>query len=646
MPEHLYRFRPTVLGKYRELENQEIYFSSLDNLNDPMEGFTDLFWFGDQIVWKNLIKHYLLCLDRVCVQFMITGNERTIELDSIPVFETENDLPTHDYKDVYKLIVEEFFAAPPISEYVERLCSRTRPMRRDELCCHLRILHCHALIAIFTVYKRQGIVTDTPTSAAFREFVEKMAVRPEIIEATNALEAEHPTIVDGTERLYAAFNATHLQIGLIAKYNHPASQTNYNVNLMFQEFPDRYVKLIERIVHGDWYMACFAEDYTNSSMWGQYADNHRGVCLKFSAGGNDAQPSLALQTRIGPAGGRASQNSTAVHKYVNHIFHKVAYKNKFAPVDFFRSLGHLRGIALSWWYSDGKGNSSSCVQDVHQNAEEWRQKYWAEFLTSQTIKLEDWAYEKEYRLVLQSSLFDYSVSQARLLKYEFSDLKGMIFGINTPEAEKLAIMRLIEEKCRKENRKEFEFYQAYYAKHTGKIEALPLNLIKFSESRSKQMPKIAILGWGSLLWDASDAEFDGLHDEWKTDGPVLKLEFSRKSASRLNALTLVIDPEHGNNCQVAYSFSSRATADEALADLCAREKTNTGNIGIAFADGSRRRGRDESSIDAISQWAKEHSLDVVIWTDLSGSFGGVAKERFLGAAIDHVQRLPPAGKVI
>jgi len=118
----------------------------------------------------------------------------------------------------------------------------------------------------------------------------------------------------------------------------------------------------------------------------------------------------------------------------------------------------------------------------------------------------------------------------------------MIFGINTPEAEKLAIMRLIEEKCRKENRKEFEFYQAYYAKHTGKIKALPLSLIKFSESRSKKMPKIAILGWGSLLWDASDAEFDSLHDEWKTDGPVLKLEFSRKSASRLNALTLVIEP--------------------------------------------------------------------------------------------------------
>jgi hypothetical protein len=44
MPEHLCRFRPTVLGKHQELENQEIYFSSLEGLNDPMEGFIDLFW--------------------------------------------------------------------------------------------------------------------------------------------------------------------------------------------------------------------------------------------------------------------------------------------------------------------------------------------------------------------------------------------------------------------------------------------------------------------------------------------------------------------------------------------------------------------------------------------------------------------------
>lgn len=194
------------------------------------------------------------------------------------------------------------------------------------------------------------------------------------------------------------------------------------------------------------------------------------------------------------------------------------------------------------------------------------------------------------------------------------------------------------------SRKEFEFYQAYYAKNAGKIKALPLNLLKISEARSKSVAKIAILGWGSLLWEKSQKEFDDWHEDWRFDGPVLNLEFSRKSASRLNALTLVIDPIHGQQCQVAYAISKRATPEEAIADLRTREKTTNGNIGYTFADGSRRQGRDANSIDVIFQWAKDKSVDFVLWTDLPGSFDDVAKHDFLNAAVNHVQLLPPAGK--
>jgi len=41
MTEHLYRLRSSVLGEHQELENQEIYFPSLESLNDPMEGWVD-----------------------------------------------------------------------------------------------------------------------------------------------------------------------------------------------------------------------------------------------------------------------------------------------------------------------------------------------------------------------------------------------------------------------------------------------------------------------------------------------------------------------------------------------------------------------------------------------------------------------------
>jgi hypothetical protein len=160
------------------------------------------------------------------------------------------------------------------------------------------------------------------------------------------------------------------------------------------------------------------------------------------------------------------------------------------------------------------------------------------------------------------------------------------------------------------------------------------------------MRKIAILGWGSLLWDKTHREFDKHHGAWKFDGPVLKLEFSRKSASRLNALTLVVDAIRGEECKVAYALSKRRTVEKALTDLQEREGTSRRNIGCVFADGSLRQGRDAHSVDLIFRWAEGASLDVVLWTDLSGDFDNVPKNDFVKAAVDHVQRLPAEAKAL
>jgi hypothetical protein len=61
---------------------------------------------------------------------------------------------------------------------------------------------------------------------------------------------------------------------------------------------------------------------------------------------------------------------------------------------------------------------------------------------------------------------------------------------------------------------------------------------------------VAILGWGSLIWDSTHADFDKWHDAWLDDGPPIQLEFSRVSsvAPRQNVLTLVVDPAHGSLC--------------------------------------------------------------------------------------------------
>jgi len=474
MTNFLYRFRGNVLGEFKELENQEIFCSSLQDLNDPMEGFKDMFWSGDRIIWTNLLKNYLLCLDRACIQFMLTGDVNKIDLATIPVFEIENDLPTEGYKAIFRQACGTFFGTPAVSEFIDALTARQQPVRRDELCVNLRMAHYTAMNAIFAAYKDVGEILDTPAGNALFDMCAKLPVGPEIVRGVNELEKRHPNVPNGTERLYASVRSMEQQSDLISKYNAPATVLNSNRSLLLAEFPGEYVRLVEKITYGQWYTACFSENYTNSSMWGNYANGHRGVCLKFNTGDVEGEHSLPLYGVTGFSTNRLAELKPAYGR-VNHRLHKVTYQSTYPEIDFFRSLGRLRGPAASSWYSDGQGKRSTCAPG---DQEQWRKQYWATLLKGQITKLDDWRYEEEYRLVVSELLTDLSDPKMRKQKYDFSSLHGIIFGIATPETDKLAIIDIVRRKCQQEKRQDFEFSQAYYSKTIGKIDVLQLRLIK------------------------------------------------------------------------------------------------------------------------------------------------------------------------
>jgi len=155
---------------------------------------------------------------------------------------------------------------------------------------------------------------------------------------------------------------------------------------------------------------------------------------------------------------------------------------------------------------------------------------------------------------------------------------------------------------------------------------------------------IAILGWGSLLWDERP-EFDEHHLPWEFDGPELKIEFSRISQTRGGALTLVIDPANGSSCRVAHAKSKRRDPEDAICDLRSREGTTRENIGIHFANGSLNQSKDQNTLAAITAWAKTKAIDVVVWTDLTSNFQKVCGSAFSTAsAVAHVRALDGGAK--
>jgi hypothetical protein len=163
--------------------------------------------------------------------------------------------------------------------------------------------------------------------------------------------------------------------------------------------------------------------------------------------------------------------------------------------------------------------------------------------------------------------------------------------------------------------------------------------------REEKKVSIAILGWGSLLWEGG-LEFDRWHDPWEFDGPTLKLEFSRISEKRLKALTLVIDPEHGAESVVAWCLSKRETLADAICDLRVREGTTLNNIGrVAITPGVAPLNCGVSE-GAIAAWAGTKQIDSVIWTALKSNFPEKTSQPFsVAAVLSHVKGLTPEGKV-
>jgi len=152
--------------------------------------------------------------------------------------------------------------------------------------------------------------------------------------------------------------------------------------------------------------------------------------------------------------------------------------------------------------------------------------------------------------------------------------------------------------------------------------------------------KIAIIAWGSLVWDPRTLRIEG---DWINQGPELKIEFSR--VSKDGRLTLVIDPVHGEKVKTYYAQSSRSDLGDAVADLRDREGTVRKRIGfvdILNCSNSKKEFSDQIDVfETVSKWCKQKEYDAAVWTALSSQFREQTNLDFsVENAINHLKRLP------
>ena len=124
--------------------------------------------------------------------------------------------------------------------------------------------------------------------------------------------------------------------------------------------------------------------------------------------------------------------------------------------------------------------------------------------------------------------------------------------------------------------------------------------------------KIAILGWGSLIWLPKDLKFD-TNSGWKENGPVLPIEFAR--ISKDGRLTLVITP-NGTEVPTLYSVSSFDSLDLAVLNLAVREGSGRKSIGYYDKSKDEFSPIEFSFKENIKNWIQTTDFAAVIWTNL------------------------------
>ncbi len=484
MTEHLYRYRPikAVLDEFYELENQEIYFSTTDELNDPMEGFKDLFWSGDEIVWRNLLKHYILCVLQTAYYCFIAADQFDPNVLRNIVFWVPQELPEAPIREIYQRVSNEFLSESVVNTFLSLMAARTTPIRRSELTGYLRVLHGFAMQIVIKEYHERGLLPPQAQGQAPPQREELRRYATTVMEGVTKITSSEYPPERISEAFFAANEAIVAQVMLMNEYNLPNRDKQSPITFLVMTFPTAYVAALERLVHRDWYVACFAKTAENHSMWSTYAHGHRGVCLMFKTTASAKGTHTLVIERVTGASGSKGEPMTYSSSEVAHELTPVRYTAQYPAIDFFRSLGSISEMYMNnFWYRGEDGSFSECRESVYADPDVWRSSYWQTFGESALYKTPEWAHEEEYRIVVHSG-FDMSTKARRKLKYRFQDLAGVVFGARTDIEDKLKIMRIIESKCAKAKRSDFKFFELRYLPAEFRFQVFPLDLLKIKSS--------------------------------------------------------------------------------------------------------------------------------------------------------------------
>ena len=197
---------------------------------------------------------------------------------------------------------------------------------------------------------------------------------------------------------------------------------------VLENFPERFVQALGKILLSEWGVACFTKDFTNPFLWSSYADNHAGVCLVYERG---------LLEGLG-----SSEWTEGVE------LEDVTYEITKPEIEFFANLPRLTVSEYSKLFTAPDGTVSPLCPFLPEDrkvVEEANARQQAFARKNLLLKQKYWEAEQEVRMF---RLFHFhgtmnSDPAHHTVQYPIGALKGIIFGSRMAEVDKQAVLDVV-----------------------------------------------------------------------------------------------------------------------------------------------------------------------------------------------------------
>lgn len=439
MGKKFYKYRSAEkLLKYKELERQEIFFATPKELNDPMEAYKTIVFKGDEILWHNLFNTYF--------HFYSYSEYKEFHLYSVS---------NRSFNQVYNIFRNN------INTLVKILSGYTIYKYELEIYLLNITLYIKELLFEFYITKNRFTFQEDTKLARFRDII--------LLFILGLLKERNK----------------HYNYRLLSKI---LTNPNISQTTLLSEINkvENFMKYLEHFVSPSILSTSFSRNNNNTLMWTHYADNHNGVCLIFDTNENNSielasinDYNSIIMDRILTEQLYTSNKSRVRYKYTSEIceIKPIKYSIDLKPINFFENIWLANEEVRRSWFTDSITNKISNIYDTYEN-----NNFKQNIVHNVMNKTKEWKYEKEWRITYFASSGISIPLKFRKFKYNFQSLNGLIFGLRTSIELRHKIINIIVNKCKKDGRKKFNFYEMQINSKNGKLKKsqLDININQFN----------------------------------------------------------------------------------------------------------------------------------------------------------------------